>query len=61
MNSLEYADIAIYEPSAAKPGFGVTTTSVLGPVSFAPLGDFNGDGRPDLVVGSLDSSLIVVY
>lgn len=61
MNSLEYADIAIYEPSAAKTGFGVTTTSVLGPVSFAPLGDFNGDGRPDLVIGSLDSSLVVVY
>lgn len=61
MNSLEYADIAIYEPSVGKTGFGVTTTSVLGPVSFAPLGDFNGDGRPDLVVGSLDSSLVVVY
>ena len=29
--------------------------------SLAPLGDFNGDGLPDLVVGSLDSSLIVVY
>ncbi len=61
MNSLEYADIAIYEPSAGKAGFGVTTTSVLGPVAFAPLGDFNGDGRPDLVIGSLDSSLVVVY
>ena len=60
-NSLEYADIAIYEPSAAKTNFGITTTSVLGPVSLAPLGDFNGDGLPDLVVGSLDSSLIVVY
>lgn len=61
MNSLEYADIAIYEPSAAKTNFGIITTSVLGPVSLAPLGDFNGDGLPDLVVGSLDSSLIVVY
>ncbi len=60
-NSLEYADIAIYEPSAAKANFGITTTSVLGPVSLAPLGDFNGDGLPDLVIGSLDSSLIVAY
>lgn len=60
-NSLQFADIAIYEPSAGKTGFGITTTSVLGPVSVAPLGDFNGDGLADLVIGSLDSSLIVAY
>jgi hypothetical protein len=60
-NSFQYADVAIYEPSGGKAGFGVITTSVLGPVSFAPLGDFNGDGLVDMVIGSLDSSLVVVY
>jgi len=57
------ADLDIYDPAAKpkKAGFGIVTTGTLGPVSFAPLGDFNADGLPDLVIGSTDGSLVIVY
>ncbi|MBI5608613.1 MAG: hypothetical protein HY902_07005 [Deltaproteobacteria bacterium] len=61
-NSFMNTDLAIYDPAnKAKTNWGIVTQSALGPVSFAPIGDFNGDGVSDLVIGSTDGSLIVVF
>ncbi len=55
-------DLAIYDPANnTKTNWGVVSTSVLVPLSFAPVGDFNGDGVADVVIGSTDGSLVIVY
>lgn len=59
---LQTIDLVIQDPaSPGKTGWGIITTGLLGPVSVHGIGDFNGDGLPDLVIGSTDSSLVVVY
>lgn len=61
-SGLQTIDLVIQDPaSPGKVGWGIITTGVLGPVSVHGIGDFNGDGLPDLVIGSVDSSLVVVY
>ncbi|MBM4344764.1 MAG: FG-GAP repeat protein [Deltaproteobacteria bacterium] len=65
-NSLLYEDLVLYDPASPVGGaklanWGNTTNSQIGPSALAGVGDFNGDGLPDLVIGSLSSSLVVVY
>lgn len=61
-NSFASSDLAFGDPT--KPG---SSTWAVGPdtgwggIAFAPLGDFNGDGLPDVVVGSVDGGLMIVY
>jgi hypothetical protein len=61
-NSFLTSDLAFGDP--VKPG---NSTWAIGPdtgwggIAFAPLADFNGDGLPDLVVGSVDGGLLIVY
>jgi hypothetical protein len=60
--SFQMADLAIFDPANnTKTNWAITTTSGVGPVSFAPIGDFNGDALPDMAIGSVDGSLVVVY
>lgn len=60
--SFAYSDMAIYDPANnAATGWGIVAVGTSGPVSFAPIGDFNGDGISDLVIGSSAGSLIIVY
>jgi hypothetical protein len=60
--SFLFGDMEFGDPS--KPGgtnWAVVPDTGWSGVAMAPLEDFNGDGRPDLAVGSLDGGLFMVY
>ena len=64
--SFLYEDLVIYDPASPVGGakltnWGNTNFVHTGPLAFGAIGDFNGDALPDLVIGSLTSSLIIVY
>ncbi len=63
-NSFLAADVSFGDPvKPGNTGFAVVPDSGWGGIAFQPLGDFNKDGLPDLVVGSstLDGALMIVY